>query len=197
MPTVPLSPGHSAHSSGLLPLLEHQRRHQCRHHQQIQKAHQTTQSGEHPQPHLGFEKKAQQQDNGEFQLQQQSLIEQAEQRSHDAKWMDGHSGKAGLGLGLLLGRLATGSDPGVSSLHVLMDISHGAGHGVHPRGDVNGIRVQLPPIVNPGMGAEGNLPDLVGRLNAVTTPHGQRTVTELGKVHGWQRPHLHRSRFPG
>lgn len=47
----------------------------------------------------------------------------------DAKWMDGHSGKAGLGLGLLPGRLATGSDPGVSSPHVLMDISHGAGHG--------------------------------------------------------------------
>ena len=80
--------------------------------------------------------------------------------------MDGHSGKAGLGLGLLLGRLATGSDPGVSSLHVLMHISHGAhtqnssvgrglqavqreagpGHGVHLRGDANGIRVQLPPI---------------------------------------------------
>lgn len=110
---------------------------------------------------------------------------------------DCHSGKAGLGLGLLLGRLATGSDPGVSSPHVLVDISHGAGHGLHPCGDANGIHVQLPPIANPGMGAEGNPPDLVGRLNAVTTPHGQRTATELGKVHGWRRPHLHRSRFPG
>ena len=99
----------------LIPLL-HQGRHQCRHHQQIQEGHQATQSGEHSQPHLGLEKEAQQQQNGEFQLQQKRLIHQTEQGSHHgAKWMEFHSGKMGRGLGLLL-RCKTGVPSPVTPL---------------------------------------------------------------------------------
>ena len=108
-------------------------------------------------------------------------------RQRPSAGQQGHSGKTGLGRGLLLGRLATGFEPGVSSLHVFMDSRQGASSR-HPRGDANGIPVQLPPIGNPGRGAEGNPPDLVGRLDTLLPwsgspgPHPMKSRNAFGDL---------------